>query len=260
MKGLITVVTILAPAFIAGNTDTPEERGLEIAVEADRRDLDFSDEVADLAMVLRNKQGEESSRLLEVRSLEVNGDGDKSVAVFEEPLDVKGTALLSVSHKVATDDQWLYLPALKRVKRIASADKSGAFMGSEFAYEDITSQEVEKYTYRYLRDEVRSGQPCFVVERYPVDRSSGYKRQVVWFDKAEYRPQQVDFYDRKDSLLKTLTFEGYRAYVDRYWRAEEMLMVNHQNGKSTLLRWRNRRFRTGLAERDFSQESLRRFR
>lgn len=239
---------------------TPQEQGLAIAQEAERRDDGFGDHTAHLTMVLRNKHGEESTRSIRVLTLEVPSDGDKSLSIFDEPADVKGTALLSFTHKHGTDDQWLYLPALKRVKRIASADKSGSFMGSEFAYEDISSQEVEKYTYRYVRDEDLDGQACFVVERYPVDEYSGYTKQIVWIDQAEYRPMKVESYDRKRSLLKTLTFRDYRQYVGRYWRADEMLMVNHQTGKSTVLTWSDYRFRTGLKDADFTQESLKRAR
>lgn len=240
--------------------ETAEEKGLAVAREADRRDSGWSDSQVDMEMILRNKHGQESLRRLRVRFLETPGDGDKSFSLFDEPADIRGTALLSFSHKVENDDQWLYLPALKRVKRIASADKSGAFMGSEFAYEDISSQEVEKYTYQYLRDEVLDGQECFVVERYPVSKYSGYTRQVAWIDKAEYRLLRVDYYDRKESLLKTFTATGYQRYLDRYWRPGEMLMANHQTGKSTLLKWKGYRFRTGLKGSDFTQEALQRAR
>ena len=92
------------------------------------------------------KQGQESRRQLRVQVLEVSDDGDKSLFVFDEPRDVQGTAFLIHAHREDADDQWLYLPALKRVKRISSANRSGSFMGSEFAYEDMTAQEVEKFT------------------------------------------------------------------------------------------------------------------
>jgi aldehyde:ferredoxin oxidoreductase len=100
-----------------------------------------------MVMILRNKRGQESKRELEIRTLEVKDDGDKSLTVFHTPRDVRGTALLTYSHGVDPDDQWLYLPALRRVKRIASNNQSGPFMGSEFAYEDLSSQEIDKYTY-----------------------------------------------------------------------------------------------------------------
>ena len=239
---------------------TPEERGLEIAVEADRRDQGFQDSRADMLMTLRNKQGDESIRYVRVRTLEVEGDGDKSLSIFDKPRDVKGTAFLSFSHPTGIDDQWLYLPALKRVKRISSKNKSGPFMGSEFAYEDISSNEVEKYTYRYTGDEVYDGQDSFILERYPVDKNSGYTRQVVWIDKAEYRVLKIEYYDRKDTLLKTLTNHDFKQYLEQYWRAHRMDMLNHQTGKSTRLDWTNYRFRTGLTDRDFDKNTLKRSR
>ncbi len=242
------------------HANSPEAEGLSVAREVDRRDTGFGDFTAELKMILRNRHGQESTRELRSKTLEVANDGDKTLVIFDRPSDVKGTALLTFSHKTDSDDQWLYLPALKRVKRIASNNKSGPFMGSEFAYEDISSQEVEKYTYRYLRGETYDGNDCHVIERYPVDPKSGYTRQVVWIDKAHYNFQKIDFYDRKDELLKTLTYHNYRQYLAKYWRAEEMNMVNHQTGKSTVLRWQDYKFANGLEDRDFDQNSLKRAR
>ncbi len=261
--------TMTAAAFLvalSGLTTSPpeaadrtlEERGLAIAVEADSRDTGFADSVADLTMTLKNRHGEQSVRYMRTSTLEVEEDGDKTLVIFDRPKDIKGTALLSFTHKTGPDDQWLFLPALKRVKRISSNNKSGPFMGSEFAYEDIASQEVEKYTYKYLKDEELDGADCFVIERDPVDPKSGYTRQVTWIDKAEYRVQKIDFYDRKEVLLKTLTFGGYQQYLERYWRADDMHMVNHQTGKSTHLAWANYAFGNGLTDRDFDRNSLKR--
>ena len=134
-------------------------------------------------------------------------------------------------------------------------------MGSEFAYEDISSQEVEKYTYKWLRDENYDGQPCFVVDHYPVDKkNSGYTRQMTWVDKKEYRPLKIEFYDKKQSHLKTLTFTGYNIYLGKYWYAHKLYMINHQNGKSTSLDFSNYEFRTGLKPTDFNKNSLKRVR
>ena len=251
------VVGLLPFTLVA---ETAEEKGLAIAVEADKRDEGFGDSTANMTMELRNKQGDSSTRYIRIKTLEVIGDGDKSMSIFDEPADVKGTAFLTFSHAIKPDEQWLYLPALKRVKRINSKNKSGPFMGSEFAYEDIASQEVEKYTYKYLRDETLNGIDCFVIERYPAYEHSGYTRQVVWINKAEYRPEKVVFYDRKNSLLKTLTYDGYQQYLDKFWRADQMNMENHQTGKSTTLTWSNYQFRTGLEDRDFNKNSLKRAR
>ncbi len=252
---LLSIIAI--PSSIMAQT--LEEKGLAIAVEADVRDQGFGDYISNMTMILRNKHGQESQRQMRLRTLEVVGDGDKSLTIFDTPRDVKGTAFLSFSHKVGDDDQWLYLPALKRVKRISSRNKSGSFMGSEFAYEDIASQEIEKYTYKYLRDEFFAGQDCFVVERYPVDRkNSGYTKMVSWIDKKEYRALQVEYYDRKGAHLKTLLLSDYHFYVNAYWRAHSMVMENHQNGKITHLNMSDFEFRTGLSERDFNKNALKR--
>ena len=259
MRYLITAL-LFALLPLETIAETPEEKGLSIIKEADLRDSGWVDGTAEMRMILRNAQGEESTRELRIKNLEVEGDGDKSLSVFDAPKDIKGTALLSFTHALEPDDQWLYLPALKRVKRIASANKSGPFMGSEFAYEDLLSQEVAKYTYKWLRDEACGDLQCFVIERVPVYENSGYTRQHVWIDQSEYRPMKVVFYDRKDSMLKTLEFNAYRRYLDKYWRSHRQEMVNHQTGKSTTLAFDDFAFRVGLKARDFTAGRLKRVR
>lgn len=256
----VLTIALLSLAAFPAAAETPEAKGLAIAQEADRRYDGFHDFKAELIMTLKNRQGEKSVRYIRNRTLEVDRDGDKSLVIFDRPRDIKGTALLNFSHLKGDDDQWLYLPALKRVKRISSSNKSGPFMGSEFAYEDITSQEVGKYSYKWLRDEVYEGQNCFVIERYPEYRNSGYTRQVAWIDQKEYRFLKIDYYDRKNALLKTQTFKGYRRYLDKYWYPDEMFMVNHQTGKTTRLVWNNYEFRVGLKDKDFNKNSLKRAR
>ncbi len=212
-------------------------------------------------MILLNRQGESSQRKIRSKALEIQGDGDKSLTIFDTPRDLKGTAFLTFSHIHGADDQWLYLPALKRVKRISSRNKSGPFMGSEFAYEDMSSQEVEKYTYKYLRDEpCGNGLTCFVSERYPVDKYSGYTKQVIWLDTEEYRPIKIDFYDRKNALLKTLTFTEYQQYLGQYWRPHKLEMINHQTGKKSIVNNSNYQFKTGLTDSDFNKSKLKRLR
>ncbi|GJL77161.1 MAG: membrane protein [Nitrospinaceae bacterium] len=255
---ILFAIFFLSPLSVMA--ESPEEKGLAIAVEDDKRDNGFDDFTANLMMILKNRQGEESTRDIRNKTLEVEGDGDKSLVIFDKPRDVKGTALLNFTHKTGSDDQWLFLPALKRVKRISSSNKSGSFMGSEFAYEDVTSQEVEKYNYKWIADETLDGKECFVFERYPVYKNSGYTRQVVWLDKAEYRIYKIEFYDRKNALLKTQTNKRYNQYLGQYWHPEEMFMENHQTGKSTLLIWSDYQFRTGLSDKDFNRNSLKRAR
>ncbi len=256
-KGIIALVLLLGLSPIV-HAETAEEKGLEIINEVDSRDQGWQDSSADMLMTLRNRNGKESIREIRVKNLEVKGDGDKGLTVFDQPRDVKGTAFLTYSHALEPDEQWIFLPALKRVKRISSSNKSGPFMGSEFAYEDISSFEVAKYSYVYLRDEVLDGQDCFVLEIRPQYKHSGYTKSHIWIDKEEYRPQKIDFYDRKDALLKIQRFTDYQQYLGQYWRAHTMTMENQQNGKSTVLKWNNYQFQTGLTDKDFEKNDLKR--
>ena len=262
MRSLILAlgaVTVIAGSAAA---QTAEEKGLAIAREMDARDIGWNDSRTVLKMVLRNRNGDTSTRDLHISNLEVSesGLGDKSLVVFDRPKDVDGTAFLSHTKILEADDQWLFLPALKRVKRISSANKSGPFIGSELAYEDMLSQEVEKYNFKWLQDEACGDLTCFVVERIPVYENSGYTRQIMWVDQDEYRVMKIDFYDRKDSLLKTLVQSEFEVYLDTYWRPHRMEMENHQTGKSTTLTFEAYEFQVGLEEGDFTANRLKRAR
>ncbi|MBT0585645.1 outer membrane lipoprotein-sorting protein [Alteromonas oceanisediminis] len=244
-------------ACLSFTTLADEQRGDEIAQARKTADTGWGDTEAEMRMILRNAQGQESERKMRVKSLEVIDDGDKALTIFDQPRDVSGTAFLSFSKAVGADDQWIYLPALKRVKRINSRNKSGPFMGSEFAFEDMTSFELEKYRFNYLRDETLDGAETYVVEQVPIDEYSGYTRQVVWVDKEHYYVRKIEFYDRKDSLLKTLELDDYRQYKDQYWRAHRSEMFNEQTGKSTVLIVDELVFDTGLSDDDFDENKLR---
>jgi hypothetical protein len=238
---------------------TPEEIGKAIIVEADVRDLGFESQEVEVTMVLKNAQGQSSTRQMRNKTFELQQKdvGDKTMIIFDQPRDVAGTAFLTYSQILQPDDQWLYLPALKRVKRISSKNKSGPFMGSEFSYEDISSPEVGKYTYKYIGAEACGKMDCTIVERYPLYEHSGYTKQVVYLDNEEFRPIIIKSYDRKGDLLKTLEYKGYQQYLDKYWRADAFYMVNHQTGKSTDLLWTDYQFKTGLKESDFVKGKLR---
>ena len=240
------------------NAETAEEKGYRIAKEIEKRDEGWGNTASDLIMVLKNKQGEQSIRQIRTQYLEVKNDGDKAILIFDSPADVRGTVFLSVSHKREDDDQWLYIPAAKRVKRIAADNKGGSFVGSEFSYEDMSSPELEKYHYRYLRDEDYKGRNCFVIERYPKgDKPSLYSKHVVWVDGQAYIPWKTEFYNSRGVLLKTLTYRKYKRYLKRFWRPDEMYMLNHSTGKSTILGWRNIEFQSPkVSERDFTPQAL----
>ena len=255
---LVTSLSFASTEGLSADDLALAEKGKEIFQETKSRDEGWVDFTADMLMILRNDQGQESVREVKMKSLEQLTDGDKSLTIFNKPKDVKGTAFLSYSHVVGADDQWLFLPSIKRVKRISSSNKSGPFMGSEFSFEDLSSFEIDKYRYKYLSDEVVAGLDSFKVEQYPVDENSGYTKRTVWVDKDEYRIIKIDFYDRKNALLKTLSYNNFELYLGQYWRALNSEMLNHQTGKSTSLVWNNYAFKTGLKDSDFSRSSLKR--
>ena len=268
-RQLLTLLSIVGIAglvlSVPAQAQTPEEKGFEIAARSDRSDRGFGDSTVGLTMTLQNAQGQTSERSLEMRTLEIPDEnlGDKSIVVFNSPADIDGTALLSHARILDPDDQWLYLPALKRVKRISSVNKSGPFVGSEFAFEDFTSQELNKFTYKYLREEPCPDMPgvmCDVVERYPEYEHSGYTRQIGWYDQKDFQQRKVDFYDRKDELLKTLNFLDYKQYNGKYWRALKLSMTNHLTGKSTDLVYSDYTFSVGLGDNDFEKGVLTRVR
>ena len=128
-------------------------------------------------------------------------------------------------------------------------------MGSEFAYEDLGSQEVEKYTYKWLRDEELNGRKQWVVERFPTDKRSGYSKQVTWIDQEYRQVQKIDFFDRKGELLKTFVFEGY-AQFGKYWRAQKIEALNHQTKKKSRLTWNDRKMGTAPPKDAFSKDAL----
>jgi len=257
---LFTTFALILLASQVSLASTAQDRGLEISKEMKTRDAGWGDNTAGMSMLLRNQYGDESIRELHIKTLEQDNEGDKSLTIFSHPKDVKGTAFLSFSHTLSDDDQWLYLPALKRVKRISSSNKSGPFMGSEFSFEDLSSFEIEKYNYEYLSDERVNNIDSYKIIQYPVDKNSGYTRRLVWVDKLEYRLQKVEFYDRKNALLKTLLYSDYQLYLGQYWRANNMQMTNHQSGKTTELKWRDYAFKVGLKESDFKKNALKRAR
>ncbi|MDX1503934.1 MAG: outer membrane lipoprotein-sorting protein [Thermoanaerobaculia bacterium] len=260
LAGLVLATLVLGSPPVPAAT--PEERGLEIARRSDATDRGFGDSVVTLEMVLRNQAGREARRSLTVHTLEVaeEGLGDRSLVLFESPPDVEGTGLLSHARILEPDDQWLYLPAVRRVKRISSVNRSGPFVGSEFAFEDFTAHELGKFSYRHLREERCGDLLCDVIERTPRYEHSGYSRQEAWIDRTDRQVRRVEFFDRRDALLKTLILSDYRRYPEGFWRAHRLSMQNHRSGKSTELLYSDYRFGRGLTEADFSRAALERLR
>ncbi|MEQ1866104.1 MAG: outer membrane lipoprotein-sorting protein [Alphaproteobacteria bacterium] len=266
VSALLIAASVLSADASQQLPGDPKAKGRDITAESIRRDAGFGDTRSEMTMSLMSDGAEVSRRTLRMSVLEEANEqlGDKSVIFFETPKDVQGTVLLTHTKILTPDDQWIYIPAISRVKRIASANKSGPFLGSEFAYEDLTAQELGKYDYVWLRDEAcpapDAARKCSVIQRRPLYENSGYKRQVSWIDNTDYQFRKIEFYNQEDRLLKTLTLSGYQLHEGRYWRPHQLLMVNHQTGRSTKLDVTELKLRTGLTQTDFTEQAMERLR
>jgi len=248
MKKIVLTTLITATSLMALTN-------MEIAKKSDNVTDGFESSIAQTEMVLINASGQQSVRQLEMKTLE-GENGDKTISTFLTPADVKGTKTLTHEHVNRDDDQWLYLPALKRIKRIASSNKSGSFMGSEFSYEDIGNQNYNKFTYDAKVEEVElNGLKCYKGSRIPKDENSGYTKQVSWVSMDNFLLQQVEYYDRKSELLKTAVFSEYKQ-IEGVWRVGKIEMQNHQNDKSTILTWNEEKIKVGLTAKEFNKRVL----
>lgn len=239
---------------------TPEEKGLEIAKKMQEANNGFVGEESTMEMVLIDAYGAKTTRLMKGLVMEVDGDGDKSISIFLNPKDVKGTKMLTHTHKEGDDDQWLYLPTVRRVKRISSSNKSSSFMGSEFSYEDLGSQEIEKYNYKWLRDIKVDGMEGWLLERIPKTKS-GYSKMVMKVAKKYMNPVNVEYYDRKAELLKTADFTNFTAFKaggKTMYRSNKIHMKNVQTKKESIFEWKDRKLGVKHKKRDFNKTSLKR--
>lgn len=243
-------------------SDDPKIRGYAIAERSDKTDAGFGSSSVDLTMTLADPRGRETTRELRIDTLEKEGegDGDWSVTRFFSPPDVEGTALLSQARILESDKQWLYLPALRRTKRISSSNKSGPFVGSEFAFEDLTSSELGKFEYIYLGTEtLEDGTEVDKLQCNPQYERSGYTKLFCYFDTETFQARRLEFFDRGDNLLKTLDLLDYRQYDNGYYRSHRQVMQNHLTGKSTVLTFGDFDFGIDLEKRDFEPAALEAF-
>lgn len=253
-----SIAKLAGAIFLLGSVAVAQDvaqQGLSISRKADTFNNGYASETSTMEMVLINAHGDRTTRKMKSQQIETKADGDRSRIEFQWPADVKGTRMLTWTHKQNNDDQWLYLPAIRRVKRISSGNRSGSFMGSEFAYEDLGSQEVEKYHHKLLGEEKLNGRDTWKLERTPVDKESGYSHLDSWLDKQYMQPLKVDYFDRKGELLKTATFRDYVKH-GKWYRASSIKMVNHQTKKQSVLSWSERKLGVKLRAKKFESDEL----
>ncbi len=197
-------------------------------------DRDTGDSVHALVhMDLIEEDGSVKNRIVEGWGTETEDELSNMVLVFHRPASVQGTRFLVKEREDRDDDQWIYLPALKRVRRIASSEEDSSFMGTDFTYGDLKSREVAEDSHTLLREESFGGRECYVVQSIPKDLADAqYSKRIQWVAKDIWVPMKAKFYDKNEKHLKTMVVQDLQE-VQGYWTTMKTRMENVQSGHAT---------------------------
>ncbi len=213
---------------------------------------------ADLTMTLRNSRG--ATRMRSIKQFRKTArEVEKKLMFFLKPADVRNTAFMNWSYTEPgrNDDQWIYLPALKRIKRISSSGRSDYFMGSDFTYDDLGDRHPSEDTHTVTGTEIVDGQKCLIVKSMPREEGYLYSRTVTWVIDGVWIGLKKDFYDTEGNLLKTLRVKEYRE-VDGYWTVTQTEMHNVQRDHTTRMELSDIDYDTGLKDDLFSERAMQR--
>ena len=253
MKMTISILTILL--VLSTTLFSQELTGLKIVENVYNRPTS-TDQTADLTMSLVNSRGDK--RIREIKQfLKDFADMEKKTMFFVAPADVYNTSFMNWSYDEngKNDDQWIYLPALKRVKRISSDSKSDYFMGSDFTYDDLGDRQPTADTHEILREEIVDGVACFVVKSIPKEEEYMYSKTITWIVKDKWIEKKKEFYDEDDELLKTLSVEKSVVIKDLIVTTRSV-MKNIQSGHKTIMELKNVKLNEGISDRKFTERAL----
>ncbi|TFH24929.1 MAG: outer membrane lipoprotein-sorting protein [Myxococcales bacterium] len=256
----LMIAAVPQPEAAASEGDKPS--GLEVAKDSDKAQRSDS-EYNVMTMTLENSRGQQRIRTIEGYSHELSGDEEHRFAKFLEPSDVKDTTLLTYDYRDEDDDIWLYLPALKKVKRILSSNKTDYFMGSDFTYWDMENLDFINWTYALTGEETIDGVDCWIVEATPANdeekKESGYEKTASWISKKDHLPRRVDFHDLKGRHAKRLTTADIRPTSDSdpRPRAHKLTMENYVTKHKTVLVMEKLALDVAVDEEIFSQRNMR---
>lgn len=258
MLKLLMLVLVLAvvPTAVANGPDARE-----IIERARQNSAGFQDMTHQVRMILIDADGARSERqmLLKARTGE-NGDSS-SLSIFTAPQREKGIALLTHARKGEGDEQWLYLPSTKRLKRIAGSSRTSSFRGSEFTFEDLADQNPEHYRFETVGTESCGTMQCYVVDRFPgPSLESSYSKTRLWIDQEHYRLIKADFHDPQGDRFKTMHAHDYRQYDNRFWNPARIVMSNNITGKATEMVSVELQINTGLKASEFTELAIRAWR
>lgn len=257
MKRLIISTVIALLAITNGSLAQKELSGREIITNVYNRE-DGNDMTGDLTMTLVNKFGDQRVRKIK-QYIRDFGDVEKKIMFFLEPADVRNTSFMNWSYTEAgkDDDQWIYLPALKKVKRISSDSKGDYFMGSDFTYDDLGDRQPDEDTHKLLRTEKVGNEECYVVESVPKEADYMYSRTVTWVIKDKWIGLKKEFYDEDGELLKILTIKNYEK-INNYWTILNTEMKNVQSDHKTLMQLANVKYDSNISDQQFTERMMKR--
>jgi len=236
---------------------TAKLTGTDIMLKVDNRP-DGDDRKTMLHMTLVNRRGRTRERTV-LSCQKDYGKDTKTIMYFQKPADVKGTGFLSWEYDDPSkdDDRWLYLPALRKVRRITGSSKSDYFMGTDFTYDDMGGRSVDEDTHKLLREEEKDGRKCWVIESKPKDKEYMYSKVIKWIRQDAFIPIRVEFYDRQENLLKILTATDIRKQGG-FWTLYRMEMDNIQEKHKTILEIKKINYNTALKDSLFRVSTLER--
>jgi uncharacterized protein len=213
------------------------------------------DSDSEATFTLVNNSGQERVRKTRAVTKLIEGTTDNRRMVrFLSPPDVKGTVSLMIEHSGNDDDLWIYLPALKKVRRLVASNKKDAFVGTDFSYGDVIGHRVEDWNHQLTKEEQVEGKDCYLIESTPkseeITSLSGYSKRLTWIDRANFVALKGEFYDLNGQLLKTAQASQVEEVDAKNgkWQPMRMMMKNVQTGHSTTITLEN--FKTNVGVQD----------
>jgi outer membrane lipoprotein-sorting protein len=202
----------------------------------------YADSTSETTMTLTNKSGQQRVRkTFGTSKLDANGIDNKRMTRFLEPTDVKGTVSLLVEHSDKDDDIWIYLPSVKKVRRLISSNKKDSFVGTDFSYGDVIGHKVKEWNHTIVKEEDIDGKSCYVIESTPKDATiktnTGYSKRIGWIQKDNFVTVKAISYDEAGELLKEAKYSHWKEVdtVKHKWQAGILEAKNLQTGHSTVI-------------------------
>jgi outer membrane lipoprotein-sorting protein len=261
MKTVMVAGFIASVLAVQARLGAEELTGKEI-MKLEDTENEAKDEIMIMSMRLINKRGQERNRKVTFTVKKVNEEDENILVRFLEPADVAGVGLLTLEHAATEDDQWLYLPALKKERRISASDQSDNFMGTDFTYEDMKSEKLNDHDYTLLREDSFNGADCYVVEAIPSTerqkKESGYSKREIWIRTDNFLRVHVKYYDQRGEYFKVGNRSDIEEVLPGIFRPNYVEMKNLKTGHTTELTFEGRELNSGLDDSVFSLRELRR--